>query len=155
LYTLSGAEVAGAGNVATPTLKEGETGLDEGGYKVVVKAINGGCAGGEGGAVGGADGLSCSSDKAYVVEALDTSSTPLVVTDAAASGTQALILVGGPLVNSLTAQVPGFATMSPGDSVVKVVGDKVVVAGYTAADTTAAANGLIAWLVSNKDALVR
>ncbi len=154
LYTLSTGATAGAGNVATPTLNEGDSALDEAGYKVVITKIT---AGATGGAIAGADGLACSSDQAYVVNALDTSRTPLVVTDTSglASGTETMILVGGPLVNTLTAQVPGFATMSPGDAVVKVVGDKVVVAGYTAADTTDAANSLISWLASNKDSLVR
>ncbi|MEM0475546.1 MAG: hypothetical protein QW343_02005, partial [Candidatus Norongarragalinales archaeon] len=155
LYTLGAASLNATANTVSNDYAEGATILDTGGYKVVVDKIK--CGGVAGASVTGAGSLACSSDKAYVVEALDTSATPLVVTDTSglARGTETLILVGGPLVNTLTAQVPGFASMTPGDSVVKVVGDKVVVAGYTAADTTAAANELIKWLARNKDSLVR
>lgn len=153
LYTFGAASLNATGNSASGDYAEGATVLDTGGYKVVLDKIA--CGATSGADMTGADALACSSDKAYVVEALDTSAKPLVVTDTSgmASGTETMILVGGPLVNTLTQQVPGFAAMNPGDSVVKVVGDKVVVAGYTAADTIAAANSLIEWLSGNKDAV--
>jgi len=153
LYTFGAASLNATSNSASGDYAEGATVLDTGGYKVVLDKIA--CGATSGADMTGADALACSSDSAYVVKALDTSARPLVVTDTSgmASGTETMILVGGPLVNTLTAQVPGFAAMNPGDSVVKVVGDKVVVAGYTAADTTAAANSLIEWLSGNKDAI--
>ncbi len=155
LYTFGAASLNATGNTASDNYAEGSTILSDGGYKVTLDKIS--CGAVSGADMTGADGLSCSSDKAYVVQALDTSTAPLVVTDTSgmASGTETMILVGGPLVNQLTAQVPGFATMNAGDAYVKVVGDKVVVAGYTADDTTAAANELISWLSTNSPSLVR
>ncbi len=158
LYTLSGTAVEGAGNVAeVGPLKEGETGLDEGGYKVVVKTITaGGAAGGE---LSGLENLKPSSDKAFVVTQLDTASSPLVVTDASglAGTTQPLIVVGGPLVNTVAAGVPGgdVAATAGSEAVVKVIGDKILVYGYTAADTTSAANALISWLAENAATIQR
>ncbi len=156
LYTLSGAAVAGAGNVAeVGPLKEGETGLDEAGYKVVVKTIT--AAGSGEGAISGLDTLKCSSEKAYVVTALNTANTPLVVTDASASATQQLIVIGGPLVNTVAAGIPGgdIAATAGSDAVVKVIGDKILVYGYTAADTTSAANAFIEWLALNAGTIQR
>ncbi|MBI5226592.1 S-layer protein [Candidatus Micrarchaeota archaeon] len=142
-------------NKATTDYKAGETALEANGYKVVVKAITAkGGTGGTGGSISGVDGLSPSQSTAFVVTPLDTSSSPLVVTDASA-GAQPLIVVGGPLVNSVAASaLSGAPAPSSSDEpVVKVQGDKILVYGYTASDTTSAANSLIGWLSQNTDSL--
>ncbi len=155
LSTLSTAGTDTAANKATTDFKAGETALDSNGYKVMVKAITAaGSSGGSGGAISGVDGLSPSQEQAFVVTPLDTSSSPLVVTDGSA-GAQPLIVVGGPLVNQVAASaLSGAPAASSSDEpVVKVQGDKILVYGYTASDTTSAANSLIAWLSQNADSL--
>lgn len=150
-----------AGNVVDKTLKENETALDEGGYKVVVKSIDcttaGGAAGGE---CTGTENLAPSESKAYVVTALDTSTSPLVVTDTSplAGGTQPLIVVGGHLVNTVAASAlsgAGLTIDATTEPMVKIIGDKIIVAGWRAEDTQSAANSLIQWLAANKDRLQR
>jgi S-layer protein (TIGR01564 family) len=103
------------------------------------------------------DNLKASSDKAYVVKALDTSSSPLVVLDTMAAATQPLIVVGGPIVNLVAQQTPGgdVAATAGSEAVVKVIGDKILVYGYTAGDTTSAANALIGWLAQNAATIQR
>ena len=155
LSTLSTAGTDTSANTATNDYKAGETALENNGYKVVVKGITAkGGAGGSGGSVSGVDGLRPSQEQAFVVTPLDTSSSPLVVTDASA-GAQPLIVVGGPLVNQIASSaLSGAPAASPSDEpVVKVQGDKILVYGYTASDTTSAANSLIAWLSQNADSL--
>lgn len=154
LSTLSGAGTDTAANKATNDFKVGETALDNNGYKVIVKGISAKGGAGAGGSVSGADGLKPSQEQAFVVTPLDTSASPLVVTDASA-GAQPLIVVGGPLVNSVASSaLSGAPVASASDEpVVKVQGDKILVYGYTAADTTSAANSLIAWLSQNADSL--
>ncbi|MBI4406668.1 hypothetical protein HY571_02025, partial [Candidatus Micrarchaeota archaeon] len=77
---------------------------------------------------------------------------PLVVLDSAAvSAAQPQIVVGGPFVNSVAAsmeQCAGLADASAGDGLVVVEGNKLCVAGFTAADTQAAARELISFLAS-------
>ncbi|MBI2445948.1 S-layer protein [Candidatus Micrarchaeota archaeon] len=156
LTTLSTAGTDTGANKATTDFKAGETALDNNGYKVVVKTITaaGASSGSTGGSVSGADGLKPSQETAFVVTPLDTAASPLVVTDASA-GAQPLIVVGGPLVNSVAASaLSGAPAASASDEpVVKVQGDKILVYGYSASDTTSAANSLIAWLSQNADSL--
>ena len=151
LYSLSAASTGTSGNVATTDSAMGDTALDSNGYRVVVKGFTGGSSG-SAGTVSGADGLMPSEKKAYVVTPLDTSTRTLTVLDSQASSTEPLIVVGGPLVNSVAAAaMQGAAPMTAGsEAIVKVFGDKLVVAGYTASDTQAAANALIAWMAANK-----
>jgi len=87
-------------------------------------------------------------DNAATVEAVqpyDIKGTNLVIYDreaAAVGGVQ--ILVGGPIVNSATAEVLGNSVDFNTQSVfVKAIGNKIVVAGKTAADTMQAANEFI------------
>lgn len=88
------------------------------------------------------------------VVALNPSSSPLVVLDSQASETQPLIVVGGPFVNTVAQGMTASADLKQnGDAVVKVEGTKMLVAGWSAADTTDAANALISWLSSNRDAV--
>ncbi len=156
LYTLSTAGTDTGANKATTEYKAGEIALDSNGYKVVVSKITakGAASGSAGGALTGVDKLAPSEEKAFVVTPLDTSSAPLVVTDASA-GAEPLIVVGGPLVNSVaaTALTGAPAPAASDEPVVKVQGDKILVYGYTASDTTSAANSLIGWLAANSDAL--
>ncbi len=155
LTTLSTAGTDTAANKATNEFKAGETALDNNGYKVIVKGIAAkGASSGTGGAISGLENLKPSQEQAFVVTPLDTSASPLVVTDASA-GAQPLIVVGGPLVNSVAASaLSGAPEASAADEpVVKVQGDKILVYGYSAADTTSAANSLIAWLSQNADSL--
>ena len=86
------------------------------------------------------------------VVALNPSTSPLVVLDSQASDTQPLIVVGGPFVNTVAQGMAASADLKQnGDAVVKVEGTKMLVAGWSAADTTDAANALISWLSSNRD----
>ena len=89
-----------------------------------------------------------------MVTPLDTSADPLVVTDGSA-GAQPLIVVGGPLVNSVAASaLSGAPAPSASDEpVVKVQGDKILVYGYTASDTMSAASSLIQWMSQNSGSL--
>ncbi len=73
---------------------------------------------------------------------------PLVYTDkdALALGVEAVITVGGPAVNDVTQAVisgTDFTAATVDGKVVKQIGKKIVVAGITAADTTAAAQDFI------------
>ena len=107
-------------------------------------------------AVGGGYSVNLPSSAAGSVEAnqvvrINTGRQPLVVLDSQA-GSQPQIVVGGPIVNSVAASMqagPTVAAGSPGDWWVVVEGNKLLVAGYSAADTTAAANRLIDWMASS------
>lgn len=157
LYTFSSADTTTSnGTSYTQTFKSGDTILDTNGYLIKMDALS--CKSSSGAnatpvSLSGADKISCSQAKAYTVSKLDTASRPLVVLDTQASASEQVILVGGPLVNTLTAQTN--PQMQPGESFVKVVGNKIIVAGYTASETQAAANSLIQWLSSKADTLVR
>ena len=145
-------------NTATVTAGVGGTLLDNSGYIVNVTGVSGTCAGGvAGGEVGGTESLTCSETSAYTVTPMDTSAMPLVVLDSSsyAAGTQPLIVVGGPIVNTVAASTLSGGINPTDEPMVKVVGDKIVVAGYTAADTTSASNALIEWLSTNRDTLQR
>ncbi len=155
-YLLEGAANVTAGAART-VAKVGDTVLDESGYKVTVVGID--CTASGAGACGaptGLDALAPSEPSAMVVKALDTSESPLVITDAQAGGVAKAIVVGGPVVNTVAREALGEgAITSATEAMVKVVDTKVIVAGYTAADTQAAANSLIRWLADNRDRIVR
>lgn len=75
----------------------------------------------------------------------------LAVLDSAAPTAESLILVGGPIVNTVTsATLKGTDVKidKPGVKVVKEIGNKIVVAGYTAEDTIAAADQFISELIA-------
>ena len=74
-------------------------------------------------------------------------------TNPLASGASSVITFGGQMVNSVSASALAGAELTAGQTVVKVVGSKIVVAGYDAAGTTEAANSLIAWLSTNRDSI--
>jgi hypothetical protein len=155
LYTFSAANTSvGNGTAYSSKFGKGDTILDSNGYLVRLTDLNCNIAGGVGGSalpgqLTGADGLKCSQTSAFTVNQLNTANTPLVVLDSQANAGDTLILVGGPLVNSLTASV--VSEIQPNEAMVKVVGNKIVVAGYSAADTTAAANSLINWLSNHRN----
>ena len=69
--------------------------------------------------------------------------TPLVVLDSQANPASSLILIGSGYVNSLSQQVVPASNYTPTTQIVQAFGNKIVVAGYTAAQTTAAANQFI------------
>lgn len=156
LYTLSSAGTDTTANKATKDFKVGDEALNVNGYKVLVKEISaaGTSTGGAGGSVKGADRLKPSQEQAFVVTPLNTASRPLVVRDGQA-GAQPLIVVGGPLVNSVAASAMsgGPAPSASDEAVVKVQGDKILVYGFTAADTQEAARSLIGWLSGNADSV--
>ncbi|NUN11749.1 S-layer protein [Candidatus Micrarchaeota archaeon] len=151
-YTLTAGEVSGTANTETKDYRAGETALDSDGYIVKVIDINSG-AGGAGGSVSGTPVLS--DDTAFVVTELNSRSTPLVVFDSNADTTQPLIVVGGPVVNSVTRQVLGSDVLNAGSQpFVKVMDNKwIFVAGYTKEGTVSAANELIGWLSDNRDVI--
>jgi hypothetical protein len=71
--------------------------------------------------------------------------TPLVVLDSQANPSSSLILIGSGYVNSLSQQLQASQniTVTPTTQIVQAYGNKILVAGYTAAQTTAAANQFI------------
>ncbi|MFC2162634.1 S-layer protein [Candidatus Altiarchaeota archaeon] len=73
----------------------------------------------------------------------------LVVPEIAADTTKNLVVVGGPAVNGLSGLTKDEIQAASGQYVVKKDGNKVYVAGWTAADTVDAGNALIAWLQAN------
>jgi hypothetical protein len=154
----TGATVA-AGGVSSVTKAKGES-ETIGDVVVKVKDITytkGACS---------AEGGDCSATVGTVTAKLDTGETSkdmwvmyempatqrLVISDAETPTAQNLILVGGPLVNSVTkdtlADQAGVNIDTPGVKVVREFGNKIVVAGYTAADTDAAAAQFISDLIS-------
>ena len=161
-YTLSRSSSSATGNTAEVTKAEGEEYDIGNGYKVKVKTISAtATATGEvAGATVSAESLAYltpNPSSADSVVALNTATNPLVVLDSdpMAAATSKLIVVGGPMVNSVAATVSGSDAISTAGStpVVKAVGDKILVAGYTAADTKAAADALIAYLASMRESI--
>ena len=73
----------------------------------------------------------------------------LVVPEIAADTTKNLVIVGGPAVNAMSGVTKDEIQAASGQYVVKKEGNKVYVAGWTAADTVDAGNALIAWLQDN------
>ncbi|MFH1056532.1 MAG: S-layer protein [Candidatus Micrarchaeota archaeon] len=154
-YVLGKASVNATANKASKDYAAGEIALDDSGYKVTVDAIK---ATGVGGAVGNADKLGTSIETADSVTPLDTSANPLVVLDTNPLATQSanVITFGGQIVNSVSASALAGAELTiSSDPVVKMVGTRLVVAGYDAAGTSAAANSLIGWLAENRASLTQ
>lgn len=142
------------GNEAAVTLKEGDPYSIGGGYSLKVDSITAMIGGGGSGDITGIDQLTPSVEKAAVVTSLNTASNPIVVLDSEASDTANLIVVGGQVVNTVAANA-GVSLKQGDEPIVKVFGStKLVVAGYSAADTKAAGNALINWMVENKGSLV-
>ncbi|VVC04657.1 Uncharacterised protein [Candidatus Burarchaeum australiense] len=141
------------------TLGEGEEAALQGGVKIKVASITedvGACSAAPGSAACTVDqsGVSAvlstggSSVTASVPYALSTSTTPLVVLDRDA-GAGTLITVGGPAVNSVTMSVlqgSDVQITASSPPTVKAVGNNIVVAGGSAADTIRAGNDFIASL---------
>lgn len=73
----------------------------------------------------------------------------LVVPEVAADTSKNLIVVGGPAVNGLTTVTAAEIQAASQNYLVKKDGKKLIVAGWTAADTVDAGNALIAWLKDN------
>jgi S-layer protein (TIGR01564 family) len=76
-------------------------------------------------------------------------STPLVVLDSAANPASNLILIGSGYVNALSAQLQSAynVSMVPTTQIMQAYGtNRVLIAGYYANQTTAAANAFIAQL---------
>jgi len=74
----------------------------------------------------------------------------IVVSDKNANTAKNLIVVGGPAVNTLAADVTKEEIGADADKyVIKKVGNKLIVAGWEAQDTNNAANKVIAWLTAN------
>jgi len=73
----------------------------------------------------------------------------IVVSEIAADTTKNLIIVGGPAVNGMSGVAKDEIQAASGQYVVRKDGNKVYVAGWTAADTIDAGNALIAWLQDN------
>jgi hypothetical protein len=73
----------------------------------------------------------------------------LVVSEIAADTMKNLIIVGGPAVNGMSGVAKDEIQAASGQYVVKKDGNKVYIAGWTAADTIDAGNALVAWLQDN------
>ncbi len=71
--------------------------------------------------------------------------TPLVVLDSQANPASSLVLIGSGYVNTLSQQLQTSEniTFTPTTQIVQAYGNKILVAGYTAGQTTAAANQFI------------
>jgi len=150
-YVLSRADTSTTANSVQRDYSAGEIPLDDSGYKVSVVSVNSG--GSADSTIGGVDSLAPSIETADSVVPLDTSSSPLVVLDTSplATGSGSRISFGGQLVNSVSASaLAGAEIIAGGEPIVKVVGSTIVVAGYDADGTTAAANSLIAWLEGHR-----
>ena len=159
-FTLTSGDATGDGMSSSVTAGIGDFLLDQDGYTVEVTDVTGTSTGGNSSSTGvtGIESLLPSQDTAYDMTPLDTSAAPLVVLDTSsmASSSAQVITIGGQLVNTVSAQALSGITVASGDDpMVKVVGSKIVVAGYTAADTTSATNALIEWLAENRDAIQR
>ena len=72
-----------------------------------------------------------------------------VVPEIAANPAKNLVVVGGPAVNGLSGVTKDEIQAASGQYVVKKDGNKVYIAGWTAADTLDAVNAWIAWLQDN------
>jgi len=161
-FTLTQSGISASANEADYTLSEGDSQDIGGGYSILVKEITADAAVDETvadedeementGTVSGVSNLKPSVSNAAVVTKLSAGS-PLVVFDTEAGDTASLVVIGGPVVNS-HAQRAGI-TVAPGsEPIVKVMGSKVYVLGYTAADTQAAGTELVRWLASNRDSV--
>jgi len=148
-YTLKTAGTNATAGTVTLNLGVGEKGTIDTGYVATVSGIAASASGAAGtSGLTGLDAIAANPTKAAVVKELNTGTTPLVLLDSDSDAAQAsaVIVVGGPIVNTLAKDQPAQA----GDSKVVVQGGKIFVFGWTAADTTAAGNELISWLAQNR-----
>ncbi len=148
-YTLKTSGTNATAGSVSLTLGVGEAGTIDSGYVATVSSIAAtttGAAGTSG--LTGLDAIAANPTKAAVVNELNTGTNPMVMldSDSGAASASAVIVVGGPIVNTLAVGQPAKA----GDSFVTVQGGKIFVYGWTAADTTAAGNELISWLATNR-----
>ncbi|MCD6230126.1 MAG: S-layer protein, partial [Candidatus Diapherotrites archaeon] len=145
-----GMESTTEGGQSVTTLAEGESTVI-GGVTVTVSAIDVAVTPGE--VIGGdaATGTCVATPSTYTVTTVQDVGN-LVFTDNQTLRSGNLVLVGGPVVNDLTADL-GSATelgiASSGQKVVALKGNKLVVAGNTADDTVQAGQELISWLKAN------
>lgn len=158
-FEFAAADTAAAASANTYEMKVGDSQVF-GGVTVKVKSIDatsGSCS-----VLGPGGTPACSVDSASLSAVISgdgdlkgtvTASVPyplsakLVGLDTDGAGTGVSILVGGPMVNTMTEEALKDTTvdLKTDGRVVKVIGDsKIVVAGYTAADTMAAADDFIA-----------
>ncbi len=156
-YVLSKAGSGAGTNTNTNDYSAGDVALDDSGYKVTVTKIGASSSGS--GSVGGSDQLKVMANGQEIssvdaVVPIDTGSKPLVVLDTnpLAGSAASVITFGGQMVNSVSASALAGAELTQGsEPIVKVVGSKIVVAGYDAAGTMEAANTLVGWLAQNRD----
>jgi hypothetical protein len=73
----------------------------------------------------------------------------MVVPEISADTSKNLIIVGGPAVNGMTTVTAEEIAAASQKYIVKKDGRKVIVAGWTAADTVDAGNALVDWLKAN------
>ena len=148
-YTLKTSGTNATSGTVSLILGVGEKGTIDTGYVATVSGIAASATGSAGtSGLTGLDAIAANPTKAAVVKELNTGTNPMVMldSDAGAASASAVIVVGGPIVNTLARDMPAQA----GDSKVVVQGGKIFVYGWTAADTTAAGNSLIAWLAQNR-----
>jgi hypothetical protein len=152
-YTFKAAGTnATSGSIQCASVGVGQTCTIDTGYVATVDSIAALTSGesGEGSCtLAGDSGLAASPASAAVVAPLNTKNAPLVVLDRDASSTEPLIVVGGPMVNTM-AEGAGLPSAAGSEAVVTVSGGKIFVAGYTASDTTDAGNKLVEWLADNR-----
>jgi len=151
-YTLKNAGTNATSGTVALTLAVGEKGTIDSGYVATVTGIAASASGSAGtSGLTGLDAIAANPTKAAVVKELNTGSTPLVLldSDAEASQASAVIVVGGPIVNTLAKDMPAQA----GDSKVVVQGGKIFVYGWTAADTTAAGKEPLSRLAQNRETI--
>jgi hypothetical protein len=140
-------------NQSSITITDADEGteINVGGVPVMVEDFGVTGTVGGGGVVGGnATTLQCpdqtaSCEATYTTVEVSDLSYSLVVLDKNAGGKN-LIIVGGPAVNSVAQQVAQLSEFTEGVQMVKLSGDKLLVAGYEAGDTAAAAESLMAEL---------
>ncbi|MFA5246403.1 MAG: S-layer protein [Candidatus Micrarchaeia archaeon] len=153
-YTLKTSGTNATSGSVTLDLGEGESKLIDTGYMATVSSITATASGAAGtGGLTGLDTVVADPAKAATVTQLNTNDKPLVLLDADAGSASAVIVVGGPIVNTL-AKAAGMSDSPNEEAKVLVQNGKIYVYGYKGADTTAAGNELIKWLAENRD-LVR
>jgi len=129
------------------TAKIGEYLLNQDGYKVLLKGVtagaNGACQ------LGGVESLQPSLVTANEVYDISRDSMPLVTFDGNVAPGKTIIAIGGQLVNTISADA-GISLSSSDEAIVKVVGNKIIVAGWSASDTARAVDELADWIRKNK-----
>ena len=146
-------------NTSSITITEADQGtiVDIGGIDVTVDEFGVSVSGG-GVVVGGTETtVTCPSRTAECPDVQVSTKAPaaigykLVVLDSDGASKSNLVLVGGPAVNTMTADLVTVDDLcNPKTAVIKqATANKLVVAGCDASDTTAAADSLVTWLKQN------